>query len=263
MSTPIVAVGVDNGGTWIRLVGLNQHGRRVWSLKKKSPALEQLPTFLRKELNRFSDTLNYLSVGSKGIWKQQARDDLNQKLKSLAKEILVVSDVEAAWLAAFETNTSGILLIAGTGSIAYGRHRGKEARAGGLGPAKGDEGSGYWIGREWSQRRLKTIQRKSVREVARLTASVIKKAQSKNLLAAAIVQEAQEHLANIVLAAARRLHMRGPIPLSAHGSVLANPWFKNGFIAELRRRKVSLCQVSPPRDVAHFLAKSIISHGSR
>src|SRR5262249_13879716 len=41
----------------------------------------------------------------------------------------------------------GIVIVAGTGSIAYGRHLGEAARAGGWGYVLGDEGSGYWIGR--------------------------------------------------------------------------------------------------------------------
>lgn len=40
----------------------------------------------------------------------------------------------------------GVALIAGTGSVAFGRNDdGREARAGGWGPTIGDEGSGYWI----------------------------------------------------------------------------------------------------------------------
>jgi N-acetylglucosamine kinase-like BadF-type ATPase len=42
----------------------------------------------------------------------------------------------------------GIVVISGTGSIAYGRNgSGDAARAGGWGYVLGDEGSGYWIGR--------------------------------------------------------------------------------------------------------------------
>jgi N-acetylglucosamine kinase-like BadF-type ATPase len=42
----------------------------------------------------------------------------------------------------------GIVIVAGTGSIAYGRNaRGEAARAGGWGYVLGDEGSAYWIGR--------------------------------------------------------------------------------------------------------------------
>ena len=44
---------------------------------------------------------------------------------------------------------SGIVIIAGTGSVAFGRNdRGDEFRAGGWGPILGDEGSGYAIGRD-------------------------------------------------------------------------------------------------------------------
>jgi N-acetylglucosamine kinase-like BadF-type ATPase len=44
---------------------------------------------------------------------------------------------------------SGIVIIAGTGSVAFGRNdRGQECRAGGWGPILGDEGSGYAIGRD-------------------------------------------------------------------------------------------------------------------
>jgi len=43
----------------------------------------------------------------------------------------------------------GVLLIAGTGSIAIGRKQdGTMIRAGGWGPAFGDEGGGFWIGGE-------------------------------------------------------------------------------------------------------------------
>jgi N-acetylglucosamine kinase-like BadF-type ATPase len=44
---------------------------------------------------------------------------------------------------------SGIVIIAGTGSVSFGRNsKGEEARAGGWGPTLGDEGSGYAIARE-------------------------------------------------------------------------------------------------------------------
>lgn len=62
-------------------------------------------------------------------------------------EIEVVGDMvialEAAW-----SGRPGIVVIAGTGSIAYGRNSsGQTARAGGWGFAISDEGSGHWIGR--------------------------------------------------------------------------------------------------------------------
>ena len=62
-------------------------------------------------------------------------------------EVEVVGDIHIALEAAFPGD-AGIVVIAGTGSIAYGRNqRGDTARAGGWGPGISDEGSGDWIGR--------------------------------------------------------------------------------------------------------------------
>ncbi|HEY7056356.1 MAG TPA: BadF/BadG/BcrA/BcrD ATPase family protein, partial [Vicinamibacterales bacterium] len=61
--------------------------------------------------------------------------------------VLVVNDALVA-LEAGAPNQAGVVVIAGTGSIAYGRNgRNEAARAGGWGYVLGDEGSGYWIGR--------------------------------------------------------------------------------------------------------------------
>ncbi len=61
--------------------------------------------------------------------------------------LVVVNDALIA-LEAGIGDGPGIVLISGTGSIAYGRNAtGGAARAGGWGYVLGDEGSGYWIGR--------------------------------------------------------------------------------------------------------------------
>ena len=62
--------------------------------------------------------------------------------------ILVVNDALIALVAGAQ-DSPGIVVIAGTGSIVYGRNANFDAaRAGGWGHIIGDEGSGYWIGRE-------------------------------------------------------------------------------------------------------------------
>jgi N-acetylglucosamine kinase-like BadF-type ATPase len=61
--------------------------------------------------------------------------------------ILIVNDALIALQAGIGA-AAGIVIVAGTGSIAYGCDRhGNAARAGGWGYVLGDEGSGYWIGR--------------------------------------------------------------------------------------------------------------------
>ncbi|MGH9371040.1 MAG: BadF/BadG/BcrA/BcrD ATPase family protein [Vicinamibacterales bacterium] len=61
--------------------------------------------------------------------------------------IQIVNDALIA-LEAGTPGRPGVVIISGTGSIAYGRSpAGEAARSGGWGYVLGDEGSGYWIGR--------------------------------------------------------------------------------------------------------------------
>lgn len=60
---------------------------------------------------------------------------------------LIVNDALIA-LVAGAGRPTGVVLVAGTGSIAYGvSQNGVATRSGGWGPVLADEGSGYWIGR--------------------------------------------------------------------------------------------------------------------
>ena len=65
---------------------------------------------------------------------------------TLARRVAVGTDAQAAFQDAFPSG-AGIVLLAGTGSIAWGRGEdGREGRAGGWGWRLGDEGSGYALG---------------------------------------------------------------------------------------------------------------------
>jgi N-acetylglucosamine kinase-like BadF-type ATPase len=81
-----------------------------------------------------------------------ARQEISSLVHGLLSEIIsgeieVVGDMEIALRAAFGEGP-GVVVIAGTGSIAFGRNfRGHTMRAGGWGHAISDEGSGHWIGR--------------------------------------------------------------------------------------------------------------------
>jgi N-acetylglucosamine kinase-like BadF-type ATPase len=57
------------------------------------------------------------------------------------------NDMLSSWAGSLAC-ADGISVIAGTGSMAYGEHQGRSARAGGWGELIGDEGSAYWIARE-------------------------------------------------------------------------------------------------------------------
>ena len=131
---------------------------------------------------------------------------------------------------------AGVVVIAGTGSVAVGRNdAGEEARAGGWGPIVGDEGSGYAIGRgglaailrafdgrgpatamtESLQRdhgmspsdlpRFVYAQTTHADDIARLGKLVIDAAEGGDAVAREIVTNAGAELAKAVLAVAQRL----------------------------------------------------------
>jgi N-acetylglucosamine kinase-like BadF-type ATPase len=87
-------------------------------------------------------------AGLAGAARPEVSDPVERFIAELVPgEIEVVGDIVITLEAAFGSEP-GVIVIAGTGSIAYGRNaRGKTARAGGWGFAISDEGSGHWIGR--------------------------------------------------------------------------------------------------------------------
>ena len=97
------------------------------------------------------------------------RDEVAAAIRQIAAEVIhgeieVVGDMRIALAAAFGEGP-GVIVIAGTGSIAYGRDRqGKTARAGGWGFGISDEGSAYWIGRAAVSAVLRAIDESSTEE---------------------------------------------------------------------------------------------------
>lgn len=94
-------------------------------------------------------TGDVLLVGAAGAGREPERDELRKALRSenVAASVVVTTDIEIALAAAFGEGP-GIVVSAGTGSVAVGRDQiGKRHRIGGYGWQMGDEGSGYAIGR--------------------------------------------------------------------------------------------------------------------
>ncbi|HET8531560.1 MAG TPA: BadF/BadG/BcrA/BcrD ATPase family protein, partial [Methylomirabilota bacterium] len=175
---------VDLGGTWVRVVG-SDGVRRVF--RGPTPGVAGLPALLDRLWRRWRLShrdLAALGVASRGIWTRGERRALARRLRRFAPRVLVISDVEAAYLGALGPGP-GVLLLAGTGSIALARDRnGRWARAGGLGPLLGDDGSAFSIGRAWLRadavppgraRRLATAP-DAVTRIAALAPTVLRRA---------------------------------------------------------------------------------------
>ncbi len=91
-----------------------------------------------------------LAIGIAGASKTHSQDWLLETAgHSLPKSLIAASsDLEIALVGA-HARRQGILLLAGTGSAVYGIARdGGELQIGGWGYLLGDQGSGYWMGRQ-------------------------------------------------------------------------------------------------------------------
>jgi N-acetylglucosamine kinase-like BadF-type ATPase len=147
-------IGLDIGGTKTRGVrfedGLPVADESVGSSNVQNVSPEEAARNLAELFARIGGgEVAQVYVGAGGI----DTDDDAAALAALiaphvpGARITVVHDTRLL-LAAGGAST-GVAVIAGTGSAAWGRNsHGEEARAGGWGYLLGDEGSGYWLGRE-------------------------------------------------------------------------------------------------------------------
>lgn len=157
----MIVVGVDGGGSKTRATVADESGAEIVSVEGPGSAVrpgaadrsaEVIAAVVRDALAAASMehvTPKVLCVGVAGAGREPERDALWQALLSrdVAEDVVVHADATIALDDAFGDG-AGILLIAGTGSVAFARGpTGLPARCGGWGPMCGDEGGGAWIGR--------------------------------------------------------------------------------------------------------------------
>jgi N-acetylglucosamine kinase-like BadF-type ATPase len=100
-----------------------------------------------------------LIAGLAGIEATGSHDELAEWAKATfrAERAAFVTDVELLHFAGRQT-LPAIVLISGTGSVAFGRDAGgNTARTGGRGYLMGDEGSGFWIGQRGLQAAVRAL----------------------------------------------------------------------------------------------------------
>ena len=242
-----VCVGADVGGTWIRIAVWTGAARVPTVVVPTNRDLRELVTVLRDVWRRRRWTrrrVAALVVASRGLWTPVERQALAHRLRGLARRVHVVSDAQAALLGALGRQP-GMLILSGTGSIVVGWDaRGRWARAGGLGPFVGDEGSGFWLGREWLratardglQATLRVVHTPDpVKAIAALAPTVLARARRGDRRARRIVAESQRLLAVGAREVVRALKLRQPVNASWAGSVLENRWFRTGLIRAVAR----------------------------
>lgn len=91
-----------------------------------------------------------ICVGIAGADREEDAEVIRNLVRRIGFDLptVVVNDAFVALVAGVGEQAPGVVIVAGTGSIAYGRdNAGRAARAGGWGYLLGDEGGGFWIGR--------------------------------------------------------------------------------------------------------------------
>ena len=261
-------MGADVGGTWARVLAVDgAGGRRRLAIRADGaagPAALLRGAWRRWRLS--AGSVSALVVASRGIWTAAERRAAERGLAPLARRVRVIADVEAAYVGALG-EAPGILLLAGTGSIALGRDaRGGWARAGGLGPLLGDEGSAFWIGREWlataapqggaARARALAQGPDAVPRIAALAPGVLARARRGERRARAVAARAQAALARLGLDLARRLALPRPVAVSWAGRLMGDARFRAGVWHAMRGAGLAISP-RPPRASAVAAAAAL------
>ncbi|MFO1442358.1 hypothetical protein KDN24_03785 [Bacillus sp. Bva_UNVM-123] len=302
-------IGFDGGGTkTICIIGDSQ-GRIIASAIGASTNLKSRPEEKVKEviyqlLDELLQSDQIQMERIKGVFVSTAGGDREEDRKRWQQWIVeygikpyklsVANDAVAA-LAAGTKGQNGIVLIAGTGSIAYSVSDGlsKPIRVGGWGYLIGDEGSGYHIGNE----ALRMITRsydgiedkreaftKDILEkmgletaeqlitfiyedpyprklIASIADHVITLAERDEPHAAGIIQSAIEQLVHLVIAIMNKDKESLDYPLVISGGLFQSDYFRMGFEQTLRLKGCSLPIILPkyPPVVGSYMSAIIQS----
>jgi len=223
--------------------------------------------------------IQHVCIGMAGASLPEAVSWAQETIREVIPEatIYAAGDHVIAHRAAFGTS-HGVLVISGTGSIAFGRNQaGETARAGGWGPEVSDEGSAFWVGREAVAATLRAYDRGeqiglmeviakhwrvAPEEVVRmanaaeprfaeLAAAIASAAEEGDASAMSITEKAGRALAGLASSVIHRLWPEGGVvPVALSGGVLqGSAGVRNAFRDALKHERpeaaVSFTHVRP------------------
>ncbi|MCQ1999383.1 N-acetylglucosamine kinase [Arthrobacter zhaoxinii] len=240
-------IGLDIGGTKTHGIRLHR-GTAAAEFIAGSANVQNVPVAAAREslaevfAGLGTDGVGRVIAGSGGVDTAQDEDALRALIAEHVPGAVVDVIHDTRLILAAGEASEGIALIAGTGSVAWGIDgSGRQARSGGWGYLLGDEGSGYWMGREAVRHTLRrfnlglepdSLSRALLRGCGAATPEsliglfhgptdrrywagkaglVFEAAQEGNSAAAAIVAEAAGHLTGLILDVAGLLQVSGPV----------------------------------------------------
>ncbi len=271
-------IGIDGGGSTIRVVIVTPDMTPLTQSQgplanpyvigqKKSAAIIQ--SQIRETLAQAAllpDQITGVGVGVAGAAEAHLQEWLHGVVKKAIPQAQIVtsSDMEIALVGANGAR-QGVLILAGTGSVAFGINKaGTTIRVGGWGHLLGDEGSGYWLGIQTLQAIVRAFDgrgdstaltsrilnelglgtEKDVlpwlyrdnaphsHDVARLAPLIVEAAENGDAVARRIVETAAHELALLGKTVIRRLESEAP-KIAFAGGLLANPNFLSLRLCEI------------------------------
>ncbi|MFQ5723649.1 MAG: BadF/BadG/BcrA/BcrD ATPase family protein [Terriglobia bacterium] len=288
----------ESGAVVARATGAGTNLRRVEASGLRATLSDCLEE-LRRTAGLRTMAVEAVGAGFAGVSDARGRALAEQVLSELLrpKFLYVVGDMEVALEAAVGAG-SGVVLIAGTGSVAYGRNdSGQQARAGGRGPQGSDEGSGFDIGRaavEAARRAaagtgaetilsdvvpaalgIETTQElegwaspERAAELAQLVPLVARAARQGDAVAGGILRQAARALATLAVEVVQRLNLtEKEVLIAASGGVfLESPEVvaqaRQEILAAAPRARLELLAVSPAEGAVRLAQRRWLQEGA-
>lgn len=157
-------LGIDGGGSKTTFLLVDEYYNEICHIQtgpsnQVSVGAEAAREAVARGISQLTEQPNIVCGGFAGAGRPESVAFYRELLQSLipGAQVIIESDAFIASIGAIGIDP-GVLLIAGTGSIVIGRDKDRSIfRVGGWGPHFGDEGSGFWIGREAVRAALRSI----------------------------------------------------------------------------------------------------------
>jgi N-acetylglucosamine kinase-like BadF-type ATPase len=289
----VLVIGIDGGGTHTRAILANARGETLGAGEAgtANPNAHGYPAAQNEILaaiqRAFDDAkiekqiVAAAGLGIGGVDRTEERARFQTWAEqNIAQRVAVMNDSEIV-LAAGSPDNWGVALIAGTGSMAFGKSRaGKTARAGGWGYLIGDEGSGFDLGRSalraatqaadgrgeptqllaaildhWKlenpQQLIPHVYHSGLKpaDFAQLASVVVRVAKKGDAVALNMLEQSADALATTIIAVARALDFREAIPLAMTG----------GLLIETETLRTRLVEIAQQRGY-HFSPVALVLH---
>ena len=171
-------LGIDGGGSKTTLLLVDEYYNEICHVQSGpsnhlSVGADAARQSIAQGISQITERPNIVCAGFAGAGRPESVAFYKEVLQSLipGTQVIIESDAFIASIGAIGIDP-GVLLIAGTGSIVIGRDKDRSMfRVGGWGPYFGDEGSGFWIGREAVRAALRSIDAQAPTELTQRVAS--------------------------------------------------------------------------------------------